>query len=131
MTYKTGDRVRVLCARQYGGALARVVGLVGTVGGVYGDHAVGVVFDEDDNPYPAQGFLGRASLDGEGWGFTPDQVEPAITKTARNKPFNIAQNAAKRATADVLGIKQKHVHAGMEAYRAAYAAVRDVQGRVT
>lgn len=51
-----------------------------------------------------------------------------MSRTTRNKPFNIAQNIAKKATAEVLSIKQKHVHAGMEAYQVAYKAVRFSQG---
>ena len=54
-----------------------------------------------------------------------------MTNTNPNAPFNQAQNIAKRVVSDVLGIKQKHVHAGMELYQAVYRGVRMAQKAAT
>lgn len=50
-------------------------------------------------------------------------------KRTSNSLFNEAQNIAKSVTSDLLGIPQKHVHAGMELYRASYRAARMAQDK--
>lgn len=134
-SFKVGDRVRVLTSRgAYGHNFRK--GDVVEVREVRRDTSTLRGYCED-----------RKEVDEQ---FVPlDEIEPAYDQfdamhaaspeiiaavlerdfptPSPNQPYNDAQNAAKRAVSRVLGIPQKHVHAGMEAYMVAYRAARIIQ----